>query len=115
MNMMRIAPPMLAVFLAAGLLLSDEEPKTISLFDGKTFAGWEGNLDVFLIEKERSSAEALDIPSSGTSSFPSLVGSSGRCLFWLTGTMGGGVVGGLTWHSVAGSSPLGAFDCRCSL
>ena len=28
-----------------------EEPKAVSLFDGKSFDSWEGNLDVFRIEE----------------------------------------------------------------
>jgi hypothetical protein len=48
---MRIGRVLLAtipwVFSAA---LAAQTPKAVSIFDGKTFAGWEGNLKIFRIE-----------------------------------------------------------------
>ena len=41
------------LFLAAGALAADQatpEEGFVSLFDGKTFAGWQGDFDVFRIE-----------------------------------------------------------------
>lgn len=46
-----ILSPLLLVVLFAGFVTADEDQKKVALFDGKTFAGWEGNLDVFRIEK----------------------------------------------------------------
>jgi hypothetical protein len=44
-----------SILLAASLALAQEKPAEqegfVSLYDGKTFTGWEGNLDVFRIEE----------------------------------------------------------------
>jgi hypothetical protein len=42
--------------------LADEPTKATPLFDGKTFAGWEGNLDIFRIEEGAIVAGSLEGP-----------------------------------------------------
>ena len=41
-------------------IVSQPEEKWVSLFDGKTFKGWEGNMDFFRVEKESIVAGKLD-------------------------------------------------------
>ncbi len=36
--------------LGPGVGQAPHDPKAVSIFDGKTFTGWEGNLDIFRIE-----------------------------------------------------------------
>jgi hypothetical protein len=38
-------------FVFASACLGADKTKSVTLFDGKTFTGWEGNLDVFRIEE----------------------------------------------------------------
>ncbi len=51
-----------ALLLAGAALAADEEPKFQTLFDGKSFAGWEGNLDHFRIEDKAIVAGTLERP-----------------------------------------------------
>ena len=46
-----ILSPQLLMVLFAGFVTAEEDQKKVALFDGKTFDGWEGNLEVFRIEK----------------------------------------------------------------
>jgi len=41
---------LLMILLVASLLVAEDESKAVALFDGETFAGWEGNRDVFRID-----------------------------------------------------------------
>jgi hypothetical protein len=51
---MKTARVLLVMVMFAAVARAGEKPeatgKPVSLFDGKTFSGWEGNLDVFRIE-----------------------------------------------------------------
>ena len=63
--MKRLLLPLCVVLLAAPLLAADQPAKTgkyTPLFDGKTFEGWQGNLDVFRIEDGAIVGGSLDMP-----------------------------------------------------
>jgi hypothetical protein len=47
----RLAISVVLALLAAPLLGADDETGFVSLFDGKTLDGWEGNLKVFRVEE----------------------------------------------------------------
>jgi hypothetical protein len=49
-----------ASYVAAEDPQSDDDQQAIALFDGKSFAGWEGNLDMFRIEDGAIVAGTLD-------------------------------------------------------
>jgi len=51
---------LVGVSLAAGE--SDRGPQPVPLFDGKSFDGWQGNLDVFRIEQGAIVGGSLDAP-----------------------------------------------------
>lgn len=62
---MRIALPLLAAaIVAVGSLptIAAEPAKPTPLFDGKTFTGWEGNLDIFRIKDGAIIAGSLNGP-----------------------------------------------------
>ena len=54
--------PLLLLVLIAGFVRADESQKAVALFDGKTFAGWEGNLDVLRIENGAIVGGSLEKP-----------------------------------------------------
>ena len=50
-NIMLKLAPFIVLLLTVSLLAAEKkEPKPVAIFDGKTFKGWEGNLDIFRIE-----------------------------------------------------------------
>ena len=57
-----ILSPLLLLVLIAGFVSAEEDQKVVALFDGKTFVGWEGNLEVFRIEKGAIVGGSLEQP-----------------------------------------------------
>ncbi|MEX2212780.1 MAG: DUF1080 domain-containing protein [Phycisphaeraceae bacterium] len=48
--MLKLAPVFVLLFASSVLAEEKKELKPVAIFDGKTFEGWEGNLDIFRIE-----------------------------------------------------------------
>ena len=48
--MLKLAPFIVLLLTVSLLAAEKKEPKPVAIFDGKTFKGWEGNLDIFRIE-----------------------------------------------------------------